>query len=284
MESSEAAFRRLNRIASHLAAASQKSSVSSLASMVCGSGSGMHSSSRKDSRLMFARQDNSHLPAYFREAKECQASNAGSVPQGMVRRDSRLLFARQGSHTRAYFMRECLDYQLPCPAEGEGTPCKQHQNMIKDAVFPESVLPKSNHLHGSADNLDVEPLFARVVNEEGEKQLPTYATHSEHDWFPRMDVMESVASYVITIELPGVQVDSIWVEVNEDRLLVSGSRSPECRMDCMEQKEKTFYHRRELSQGPFKAQWPMPKHINLDCVSAEFMDGFLKIILPKNAL
>ncbi|MCO5568586.1 hypothetical protein L7F22_022285 [Adiantum nelumboides] len=284
MESSEAASRRLNRIASQLAAASQKSSISSLASMVCNSGSGMHSISRKDSRLMFARQDSSYLPAYCREAKECQASNAGSVPQGMVRRDSRLLFARQGSHTRAYFMRECLDYQLPCPAEGEGTSCKQQQNMIKAAVLPESVLPKSNHPHGSADNLDVEPRFARVVNEEGEKGLPTDATYREDDWFPRMDVMESMASYVITIELPGVQVDSIRVEVNEDGLLVSGSRSPECRMDCTEQKEKAFYHRRELSQGPFKAQWPMPKHINLDRVSAEFMDGFLKIILPKNAL
>ncbi|KAI5062295.1 hypothetical protein GOP47_0022834 [Adiantum capillus-veneris] len=276
MDFSEAAARRLNRIASHLAATPQNSCASSLASMVCNSGSDTLSSSRKDSRLLFARQDSSHLPTYSREFRESQASNAGSVSQGSGPRDSRLLFARQGSHTLAYYMRECLD-QRPCPAEGDGTPCKQLQSVDKGAELPEIALPpKSNCVKDSLDNyLNVEPLFARAANEEGNKVWPTIDTKHRG--------RESRVSYVVTIEVPGVQADGIRVEVNEDRLLVSGSRSPECWMDGFKQKEKATYHQKELSQGPFKAQWPLPKNINLDCVSAEFMDGFLRIILPKYA-
>lgn len=37
----------------------------------------------------------------------------------------------------------------------------------------------------------------------------------EFKWSPRMDVVESGRSYVATLELPGVNINSIKVEVND---------------------------------------------------------------------
>lgn len=37
------------------------------------------------------------------------------------------------------------------------------------------------------------------------------------EWFPRMDVVESGTAYVITVELPGVSVEGICVEVDHGR-------------------------------------------------------------------
>lgn len=38
-----------------------------------------------------------------------------------------------------------------------------------------------------------------------------------YEWFPRMDVVESGSVYVVTVELPGVNVDGICCEVTSDR-------------------------------------------------------------------
>lgn len=39
------------------------------------------------------------------------------------------------------------------------------------------------------------------------------------EWSPRMDIAESRAKYVVTVELPGVRADDIQVEVNNERYL-----------------------------------------------------------------
>lgn len=39
------------------------------------------------------------------------------------------------------------------------------------------------------------------------------------EWFPRMDVVESGTAYVVTVELPGVNVDGIRVEIDHGRYL-----------------------------------------------------------------
>lgn len=279
MESSEAASRRMNCLASHLAATPHNSCSSSLATMVCSSSSGIQSSSRKDARLLYARQ-NSHVPAYLKEIKDCQGSNAGSATQATCRKDSRLMFARQGSHTQAYFMREYSETQVMLPMEKEDTSSQQLQSRLDDF------------------NNEEEPLFARPLFDGGNegqaeelvfKELQTMhakgsGTPTELDWRPRMDIAESKVAYVVTIELPGVNADGMRVEVNNDRLLVSGSRSMDFWIENSKQSEEAFYHRRELSQGPFRAQWPIPKNSNIDLISADFIDGFLRILVPKNAL
>lgn len=113
-----------------------------------------------------------------------------------------------------------------------------------------------------------------------------------------MDIAESNVTYVVTVELPGVNADGIRVEVNNDRweystqwrcirdrgscltkshgwafcrLLVSGSRSGDIWVDKSKQSEEAVYHRRELARGPFRAHWLLPKNSNIDSISAEFM-------------
>eukprot|EP00250_Pteridium_aquilinum_P006109 c16091_g1_i2 orf=213-1094(-) len=293
MDSSEAASRRMHRIASHLAASPQNSWSPSLATVVCSSSSGIQSSSRKDGRLLYARQD-SHVPAYLRDVKGCQGSNAGSVSQGNSRKDSRLLFARQGSHTQAYFMRKCVETQVTPPIEKEDTSSQQLQSRLDGFDIFSKASSNLKYCEQDGRYSSEEPLFARSSSDGGNKaqvKEPAYVElqntnvkNNERGWLPRMDIVESRAAYVFTIELPGVNADSIRVEVNNDRLLVSGSRSMEGWIDNGKQSEEALYHRRELSQGPFMARWPIPKNTDIDRIFAEFMDGFLLIHVPKIAL
>lgn len=284
MESSEAASRRMNCIASHLGASSAKSCSSSLATMVCSSSSGI----RKDGRLMYARQ-NSHVPAYLNEIKDCQGSNAGSVTQATGRKESRLMFARQGRHTQAYFMRERAETEV----EKVDTSSQQLQYRLDDFDTFNKALSDLKHGMEKKQHTDEEPLFARPLVDDGNegrteelafKELQTtHAKISELGWVPRMDISESKVAYVVTIELPGVNADGIRVEVNNDRLLVSGSRTMDFWKDNSMKIKEAFYHQRELSQGPFRAHWPIPKNSNIDLISADFIDGFLRIFVPKNA-
>ncbi|KAH7436777.1 hypothetical protein KP509_05G035700 [Ceratopteris richardii] len=288
MESSEAAARRISCISRHLAANYSNSCPSSLTSMVCSSSSGVQPGGRKDSRLLFARQD-IHCPALVTEPDDCQVPNPSQVYQAVGRKDSRVLFARQAIDAQGYFMREYMGNQLTYWNEAEGG--EQDECADEKHCISELGSTTGNHSENKPTNLDGEPKFARTADEGHELAnieqhnlpFPVDDAKQKVDWLPRMDVAEFAAAYLVTIELPGVQVDGIRVEVNEERLLVSGSRpSTECPTDGVEQGGKAFYHCKELSQGSFRAQWPLPKNTNVDAVSAEFMDGFLRVFLPKH--
>ncbi len=102
------------------------------------------------------------------------------------------------------------------------------------------------------------------------------------EWSPRMDVAESRYNHVVTVELPGVGTNDIRVEINGQNLIVTGNRSTQwrklasCSNDLI-----SAYHKREILQGPYQVVWKLPANANKDTVSAQFVDGFLQITIPK---
>lgn len=102
------------------------------------------------------------------------------------------------------------------------------------------------------------------------------------EWSPRMDVVESEGKYVMTVEVPGVSIKDIRVEVDDQKLSVKGKRSSSFwRVTGNPNGSFSSYHRREILYGPYEVVWPLPASVNKDRVSAEFLDGFLQIIIPK---
>ncbi|CDY15579.1 BnaA08g28630D [Brassica napus] len=72
------------------------------------------------------------------------------------------------------------------------------------------------------------------------------------------------------------------VEVDNLNLIVTGRRtSVGQKVDAGTKGSICGYQKQEILQGPFKVSWPLPINVNKDNVSAEFMDGLLRIVIPK---
>ncbi|KAK7262519.1 hypothetical protein RJT34_30093 [Clitoria ternatea] len=92
------------------------------------------------------------------------------------------------------------------------------------------------------------------------------------EWSPRMDVAESEAKYVITVEVPGVRISDISVEVDDQKLCVKGRRSTSSwTIEGCPNASFSSYHKREILYGPYEVVWPLPAGANKDTVSAEFL-------------
>lgn len=89
---------------------------------------------------------------------------------------------------------------------------------------------------------------------------------------PAADVVRDGGDVVVTLELPGVDIDKdVQVEVVEGRLRVSGSRGEQ------HSSEKDGVVVRETRSGSFHREFALPEHVTADDVEADYDRGLLKI-------
>ena len=79
------------------------------------------------------------------------------------------------------------------------------------------------------------------------------------------------------MDLPGVKPDAVKLEMQEDRLAVSGVRN------ALTHAEGVSSHRVERTSGPFSRSIQMPKQVDVDKIGADFDNGVLHVVLPKQA-
>jgi len=90
------------------------------------------------------------------------------------------------------------------------------------------------------------------------------------------DVKESEDAFEINCDLPGVDKKDIHVKIDGDELQISADRTTEKR-------EKTdIYHRIERQSGHVYRTFTLPDYAERDHVSSEYIDGVLKVKIPKN--
>jgi len=90
------------------------------------------------------------------------------------------------------------------------------------------------------------------------------------DWTPAADVYEVESGYVIAIDVPGIARDAVEIDVDDNRLIVKGTRVVE------ESK-----HRAERPRGKFLRTFTIPGSVDQGAIGAEYKDGVLQIRLPK---
>ena len=91
------------------------------------------------------------------------------------------------------------------------------------------------------------------------------------DWTPDADVYEAEASYVIAMDVPGISREALEIEVDENRLVVKGTREI----------EETKQPRTERPHGRFVRTFTVPGSVDQSKIAAEYKDGVLQITLPK---
>ncbi|KAK4438899.1 class II heat shock protein [Sesamum alatum] len=187
-------------------------------------------------------------------------SCSNSLNTVIARRDNRTYFARQGSSTHGRHMRQASTEQGTYTQPE--TPCK------------------STDYRNKGPNALGTPKFSRPAHLSStlRKKTNNFASKGS-EWKPRMDVLESGLNYVVTLEIPGVSIDNIKVEVDDQSVIVTGNRS---NWSCTPSNtSKPCYLRREILQGPYRIVWPLPTNANKEHVSAEIQDGLLRITIPK---
>ena len=90
------------------------------------------------------------------------------------------------------------------------------------------------------------------------------------DWTPPADIYDSESGYRIAIDLPGVNRETVEIDVDDNRLIVKGTRVVE-----------ESRHRSERPRGKFLRTFSIPGTVDQGGIGAEYKDGVLQIHLPK---
>jgi HSP20 family protein len=96
-------------------------------------------------------------------------------------------------------------------------------------------------------------------------------------WSPAVNVAETKEDLRLTAELPGMSIEDIEIEVENNVLSLRGEKRQE------EEKDDRRYHVWERSYGSFERSFTLPRTVKADEISADFKDGILHVRMPKAA-
>jgi HSP20 family protein len=94
-------------------------------------------------------------------------------------------------------------------------------------------------------------------------------------WFPPVDIYETEELIILKAELPGIDMNSVDIEVKDSTITLRGERKLEKNL-----KEEN-YHRMERFYGTFQRAFNLPYMIDRNDIKASLKDGVLKITVPK---
>lgn len=95
------------------------------------------------------------------------------------------------------------------------------------------------------------------------------------EWTPVLDFSENKDSFIVTMEVPGLDPKDIKISLQDQILTISGERKKE-----EEEKDERFY-RIERSYGAFTRSIRLPMPVEEHRVNAIFKNGVLTISIPK---
>ena len=93
-------------------------------------------------------------------------------------------------------------------------------------------------------------------------------------WSPPVDLYETSAAFVLSVEVPGLARGDFEIHAEPQRVVVRGER-PHGQVPCEQ------FHRVERGHGAFQRTFALPEPIDVDRVAADLKDGVLTIMLPK---
>ena len=117
------------------------------------------------------------------------------------------------------------------------------------------------------------PMLAHALGLHGQQQGSGRATTTA--WAPALDISERKDAYLITVELPGVELDDVQITMEGSLLTIQGERH--VAQDSSEQQ----FHRIERRYGAFRRSITLPALVIADAVEATAEDGVLQILVPK---
>ena len=116
---------------------------------------------------------------------------------------------------------------------------------------------------------ELEELFADLW------QVPRFAAGARLVHRPQIDIVrtEDPPELTVGVEVPGADVDSIRIVLDEPRLVIAGER-PRPRA------AHQVWYRSEIEYGPFEREVSLALDVDASRASATYERGLLRVILP----
>lgn len=92
---------------------------------------------------------------------------------------------------------------------------------------------------------------------------------------PAVNVKDNTKTFELELAVPGYKKDDLKVHVDEGMVTISSEKKKESEED------KNGYKRREFSYTSFQRSFQLPENTDGDKVTANYVDGILKISIPK---
>ncbi|SEL89423.1 heat shock protein Hsp20 [Pseudoxanthomonas sp. GM95] len=96
-------------------------------------------------------------------------------------------------------------------------------------------------------------------------------------WSPRVDVKEEASRFVIFVDVPGVDLDAIEVQMDKNVLSIKGERT------APQAEEDQRFSRQERRHGTFARSFTLPEAADADGIVATGRNGVLEVVIPKRA-
>ena len=90
---------------------------------------------------------------------------------------------------------------------------------------------------------------------------------------PNAEIVETENSYLVRLELPGVQRDSIDIKATDRNLVISAERTPTS--------DAATVLMSEFRSGTWSRNFHFPQSLNREDLTANFRDGILEITAGK---
>jgi HSP20 family protein len=125
--------------------------------------------------------------------------------------------------------------------------------------------PRLGSSYGVDVTLDLEPVFQRQ----------RHACFGP--WRPPLEAFETESELIVRAEIGGISEQEVAVLVDDDGLIIRGERNVARPSD------NRVYHESRVRYGPFEASVRLPFPIDVDQATANYLDGFLTVTLPRLA-
>lgn len=120
----------------------------------------------------------------------------------------------------------------------------------------------------------LKPMENNAVNKD---MFVDFFSSNIKESMPKTDIIENENEYIVESEIPGVKKEDIKISFKEDVL----SFEVKSENVVEEKDEKRNYIRRERSSKSFKRSFKVDS-IEKNSIDASYVDGVLKIVLPKS--
>lgn len=124
------------------------------------------------------------------------------------------------------------------------------------------------------DNIETQSAEEKSFDDMFHSVSPMFC-FSKRVWKPQMDIFETGNEIIIQAEIAGVRKEDIIIEVNNKAVKISGSRKTD------HSDRTATYRLAEIQFGQFERVLYLPNMIDIEKVSATFLDGFLELALGK---
>lgn len=117
----------------------------------------------------------------------------------------------------------------------------------------------------------INQVFEETYGRRPERKIKEYAGAA---FIPPVEAWETESEIYLTVDLPGMTIEEIDLQIEGEQLIVKGERK--------RSEEKRNYKRQEKLYGPFFRAFNLTTPINREKVAASYKNGILQIVLPKS--